>query len=194
LLLFKVNRFGPIRCVLETAVPLLFPLIEPENAMAEPRITEHPTEIKHVTIVSSKAFAEVESALERSLPELDMDIGAALAKGDRERAEEFAHGNPLFIFSKRDHGIILNSVGQTRRAAQYEIGNPITASSMTQYKLPAALYAPLRVLLYQNESGEGVFEYDLPSSLFGQFGDKRVTAVGRKLDAELKEALSKATN
>jgi hypothetical protein len=36
------------------------------------------------------------------------------------------------------------------------------------------------------------FEYDLPSSLFGQFGDNRVTAVGRELDMELEEALEVA--
>ena len=35
-------------------------------------------------------------------------------------------------------------------------------------------------------------EYDLPSSLFGQFGDNRVTAVGRELDMELEEALEVA--
>jgi hypothetical protein len=63
---------------------------------------------------------------------------------------------------------------------------------MTQHQLPAALYAPLRVVLYENEAGRAVFEYDRPSSLFGQFGDERVTAVGRELDAQLESVLVKA--
>jgi hypothetical protein len=60
---------------------------------------------------------------------------------------------------------------------------------MTQRRLPAALYAPLRLALYENEKGGATFEYDKPSSLFGQFGDERVTAVGRDLDEELEQAV-----
>jgi hypothetical protein len=160
--------------------------------MSNTSISESRIEVKHVRIESAKPFAEVERALNESVPTLDMGIAEALAKGNRDLAKERAHGSPLFIFSKRDHGAILKSFQQTRHAIQCEIGNPITASSMTQYQLPAALYAPLRVLLYQNESGGSVFEYDLPSTLFGQFGDEEVTAVGRDLDAELRDALMKA--
>jgi uncharacterized protein (DUF302 family) len=47
---------------------------------------------------------------------------------------------------------------------QYEIGNPLTASKMTRHQLPAALYAPLRVVLFEDEHGRGIFEYDRPSS------------------------------
>jgi hypothetical protein len=65
---------------------------------------------------------------------------------------------------------------------------------MTRYKLSAALYAPLRVVLFEDERGKGVFEYDKPSSFFGQYGDERVTEVGRCLDAELEAALRKAAD
>jgi uncharacterized protein (DUF302 family) len=65
---------------------------------------------------------------------------------------------------------------------------------MTQHELPASLYAPLRVVLYENEDGHAVFEYDHPSSLFGQFEDERVTAVARELDAKLESALIKAAS
>jgi len=80
------------------------------------------------------------------------------------------------------------------RPVQYEIGNPLTAARMTQYRLPAALYAPLRVVLYENEDGHAVFEHDRPSSLFGQFGDERVTAVARELDASLERVLANAAS
>jgi hypothetical protein len=162
--------------------------------MSNAPICEKPIEIKHVRIESAKPFLEVERALHVSVPALDTGIVEALAKGNRDLAKALARGTPLFVFSKRDHGAILKSVSQTQHAIQYEIGNPITASSMTRYQLPAALYAPLRVLLYQSESGVGVFEYDLPSSLFGQSGDERVTAVGLSLDCELRDALMKAAS
>jgi hypothetical protein len=60
---------------------------------------------------------------------------------------------------------------------------------MTRHRLSAALYAPIRVVLYENETGHGVFEYDQPSTTFGQFGDKEVTAVALGLDAALARVL-----
>jgi len=89
---------------------------------------------------------------------------------------------------------LLRTAGLSRKAVQYEIGNPLTASRMTQHQLPAGLYAPLRVLLYENEAGRAVFEYDRPSSLFGQFDDERVTAVARELDASLERTLVSAVS
>jgi uncharacterized protein (DUF302 family) len=65
----------------------------------------------------------------------------------------------------------------------------LTAERMTRYQLPAALYAPLRVVLYEDEQGRVMFEYEQPSSLFGQYGDERVTQVGRELDDELEQVL-----
>jgi hypothetical protein len=60
---------------------------------------------------------------------------------------------------------------------------------MTRHQLAAALYAPIRVVLYENDAGHGVFEYDQPSTTFGQFGDEQVTVVARGLDAALERAL-----
>jgi len=65
---------------------------------------------------------------------------------------------------------------------------------MTCHQLAAALYAPLRVVLFEDEEGKGVFEYDKPSSFFGQYGDERVTEVGRYLDVALKAELRKAAD
>ncbi|AGB75520.1 MULTISPECIES: hypothetical protein [Rhizobium] len=46
--------------------------------------------------------------------------------------------------------------------------------------------------LFETGYGETVFEYDRPSSLFGQFGDAHVREVGRYLDRELQAVLLKA--
>jgi len=89
---------------------------------------------------------------------------------------------------------LLRIAGLARKAVQYEIGNPLTAARMTRHRLPASLYAPLRVVLYEYEAGHAVFEYDRPSSLFGQFGDERVTAVARELDASLERVLGQAVH
>jgi len=119
-----------------------------------------------------------------------------LHNGDQKRekrAKDYDEtGLKLSIFEERDHGALLQIFGSGRDARQYEIGNPLTASKMTRYRLSAALYAPLRVVLFEDEQGRGVFEYDKPSSFFGQYGDERVTEVGRYLDVALEAALREA--
>ena len=49
-------------------------------------------------------------------------------------------------------------------------------------------------MLYEALDGRTVFEYDLPSSLFGQFEDDRVTEVGHKLDGQLETVLLQAAS
>jgi hypothetical protein len=161
--------------------------------MTHPSTVRRPIQVEHVAIEATKSFEAVEAALEALVPPLDPAISEALRRGDIVRANEALYRGPeLAIFSARDHGGLLRTAGLVRKTVQYEIGNPLTATEMTRHQLPAALYAPLRVLLYENEAGRAVFEYDRPSSLFGQFGDERVTAVGRELDAKLESVLVKA--
>jgi len=160
------------------------------NLQEKPIMRKHTTAVEHVQIESAKSFADVRAALERSVPRLDPGLVKALDDGDVERADrEKKEGPELSIFQVRDHGALLKIAGKACNALQYDIGNPVTASLMTRHRLSAALYAPIRVVLYENDAGQGVFEYDQPSTTFGQFGDERVTAVARGLDAALERAL-----
>ena len=149
--------------------------------------------VEHVKISSERPFAQVRRRLEDTLPKLDATIAEVLRGGDQMRATEYDRNGPkLSIFLAREHGALLQIAGGKRNAVQYEIGNPLTASKMTRYQLAAGLYAPLRVVLFEDEQGRGIFEYDKPSSFFGQFGDERVAEVGRYLDVTLEAALRQA--
>jgi Domain of unknown function DUF302 len=186
--------FAAVRSVM--VVSGLFAALAPMSVQSAGGLRERPIMIKrtvaveHIHIESAKSFADVRAALERSVPHLDPGLVKALADGDVERADrEKEEGPELSIFQVRDHGAMLEIAGGARNALQYDIGNPVTASLMTRHRLAAALYPPIRVVLYENDSGHGVFEYDQPSTTFGQFGDERVTAVARGLDAALARAL-----
>ena len=149
--------------------------------------------IEHVSMQSSKSFATVKANLERLVPELDQEICRLLLAGEIQRLKQkLEEGPELSIFLFRDHGSLLKIIGRSSNAVQYDIGNPFTASKMTRHRLAAGLYAPLRVILYEDETGGSIFEYDKPSSLFGQFGDEQVTAVARGLDVALERALQRA--
>ena len=150
-------------------------------------------EVSHVITDSAKPFDDVRAALEALIQPIDPEIPALLADGITDRLKQHLEAAPeLSIFLSRDHGGLLGVYGQARRAVQYEIGNPLTASTMTRYDLAATLYAPLRIVLYEKDDGGSRFEYDLPSSLFGQFDDERITEVARGLDVALGRAVSSA--
>jgi hypothetical protein len=150
-------------------------------------------EVVHVVIETGKPFTLVRTALEKLIPAIDAEIPMLLEDGLTDRLKQRLEAAPeLSIFLKRDHGMLLGIYGAPRNAIHYEIGNPLTASTMTRYQLGAANYAPLRVVVFEAETGGTRIEYDLPSSLFGQFGDERVTEVGRGLDISLDRALRAA--
>jgi uncharacterized protein (DUF302 family) len=54
------------------------------------------------------------------------------------------------------------------------------------------LYAPLRVLIYENEEGKTCVEYDRPSSLFEQFGNSRIASTATMLDRKLEALVATA--
>ena len=151
--------------------------------------------IEHRFLECSGSFDDVHRALLTIVPPLKQEIWDILARGDREKVDAARKTGPkLWLFLTRSHGELTTADGLKSKAIQYEIGNPLTAERMTRYQLVAGLYAPLRVYLYEDAEGQAVFEYDLPSSLFGQFGDDRVTAVGHELDMELELTLEAAAS
>jgi len=146
------------------------------QATTRASVTSQTIAVAHIRISSGRSFAEVRRKLEDTVPKLDTGIAEALRSGDRKRAKDYEDNGPrLSNFHERDHGALLQIAGSRRNAVQYDVGNPLTASMMTCHQLPAALYAPLRVVLFEDEHGRGIFEYDRPSSFFSQYGDERVT-------------------
>lgn len=162
------------------------------NAMNETRFM-----VDHVRLTIDKPFEEVAKAFERQLGRFDPDLYKSLAKGGdteatRAKLESMAGSSGFMLFGTNDHGLLLRIAGQKRKAIQYVVGNPLFALQMTQHDIRASLYAPLRVLLYENEEGKACVEYDKPSSLFGQFENAEITAVATMLDRKLEQSLAEA--
>jgi uncharacterized protein (DUF302 family) len=95
------------------------------------------------------------------------------------------------LFGTTDHGALLSAFGEQRRAIQYVVGNPLVAMQMTRLDLGAALYAPLRVLI-REEQGKTCLEYDRPSSLFRRFARPEISAVASALDRKLEALVAAA--
>ena len=151
--------------------------------------------VVHVRVETRKGFAEVREGLERRLPRFNLDTLPSLLAEPQEakrRLEAVAGPGGLMLFAAVDHGSLLAVLGQSRKAVQYVLGNPLLAVQMTRHDPAAGLYAPLRLLVYEDEEGKTLLEYDTPSSLFGQFRDDRVDAVAAVLDRKVEELVAAA--
>ncbi len=153
--------------------------------------------VDHVRLETDKPFEAAAQAFERQLGTFDPDVRrAATESGDTEAAkakiEAMVGPSGFMLFGTTDHGALLQIVGQKRKAVQYVVGNPLVALQMTQHDIRAGLYAPLRVLLYEDDRGKTFLEYDRPPSLFGQFQNDRISPTAAMLDKKLEALIAAA--
>ena len=153
--------------------------------------------VNHAHLVTDKPFEDVTRAFERQLGRFDPDVYKALAEGGsvegaKAKIEVMAGPSGFMLFASHNHGALLRLAGQKRKAIQYVVGNPLFAFQMTQHDIRASLYAPLRVLIYENDEGKTCVEYDKPSSLFGQFGNERISPTAAMLDKKLEALVAAA--
>lgn len=153
--------------------------------------------VDHVRLTTDKPFGDVTKAFEQQVGLFDPDVYKALAEGaDAEKAkakiEGMAGPSGFMLFATHNHGALLRLAGQKRKAIQYVVGNPLFAFQMTQHDIRASLYAPLRVLIYENDEGKTCVEYDKPSWLFGQFGNERISPTAAMLDKKLEALVAAA--
>ena len=152
-------------------------------------VSETQTIIDHVTVSSSKPYASVKQDLESRLGRLDDHIRTLLKQNKVEElhaALQKAAGNDgLVIHYIGLHGDWLVLKGQHKNGTEYFTGNILTAVEMTNVNMAAGLYAPLRIMVYENAQGGTTIEYDKPSTQLSQFHSAQIDAQGRSLDDRL---------
>ncbi len=162
------------------------------NPMNESRF-----QVDHVQRTTDQSFEKVTQVFERQLGRFDPGVYRSVAaggdaEGTKAKIEALAGPSGFMLFATHNHGALLRLAGQNRQAIQYIVGNPLFALRMTQHDIRASLYAPLRVLVYENEEGKTCVEYDKPSSLFGQFGNDRITPTATMLDQRMEALVATA--
>ena len=156
---------------------------------------ERTIEVRHESMKINADYERFTRSIERLLGRFDDSLYEGIETAPdkvRERIEKAAGEEGLMLFTIREHGRLLILSGAMRKARQYVIGNPLIAVTMTRHDIRAGLYAPLRILVYEAEDRSTRVEYDLPSSLFGQFNDPEVTAIAQSLDKKLANVIKKA--
>jgi uncharacterized protein (DUF302 family) len=151
--------------------------------------------VSHQRVAIDTGYDEFTSNLESILQTLPPNYAENIFKDPesvRKHLSALAGDSGLIIFSVHQHGHMLNIYGKPRNARQYVIGNPLIAIQMTVHDIRAALYAPLRIVVYEGEDKKVYAEYDLPSTLFGQFGNAEVLTVAKGLDDKLLRVINRA--
>ncbi len=149
--------------------------------------------VTHRQIALQSTYDSFTTKLESTIKFLDVQYAKDVLSdpGKVQSYLKSLEGNAgLIIFNIQNHGALLNIYGKPRRAKQYVIGNPLIAIQMTIHDIRASLYAPLRMIVYEDENKKAFAEYDLPSSLFGQFGNNEVLQIAMGLDAKLFHVVS----
>ena len=149
--------------------------------------------VQHRSLLIERSYEEFTERLEKILGRfVESKLKGVTPDGAREALKSMEGEEGFMIIKILDHGADLLMVGQRRKAKQYLIGNPLVAIQITRYDIRAALYAPLRVLVFESEPGRTVVEFDQPSTLFGQFGRNEVTAGAVESDGKLDRVIAKA--
>ena len=115
--------------------------------------------VEHIRVAADKPFDKVTKAFEQQLGQFDQETYKSLAAGEdtekvREKLEAMVGTERLHALPNQRPWSLLRLAGQKKKAIQYLVGNPLFAIQMTQHDIRASLYAPLRVLIYENEAGK----------------------------------------
>ena len=136
------------------------------NPMNDSRFT-----VDHVRLATDKPFEEVAKAFERQLGQFDAGRvqGGCRKRGRRGgQGQDRSDGGAERLHAVRHAattGRCCASPARSGRRSSTSSAIPLFALQMTQHDIRASLYAPLRVLIYENEEGKTCVEYDRPSSL-----------------------------
>jgi hypothetical protein len=153
-------------------------------------MTTIPHEVHRLAIAVSAGFDDFRDRYEQSVPPLDSERFAALARAGADwdtvllaTAENAPHH--FIRYWTTDAGTLMRLAGDSPRCSSYLMGNHTIAERMYRHDQGIMLYAPLRTAIHEDADGTTWFSVDQPSTRFSSFGDPAITDVGFELDRKL---------
>jgi uncharacterized protein (DUF302 family) len=112
----------------------------------------------------------------------------------RQVEERFVGASGFMLFNEINHGGWLPKFGINRRTVRWILGNPLIAITMIRHDITAGLFAPVEVLMTENEKRERTtVAYVLPSSLMVIEENPPLREAALALDEKLKVLIAEAT-
>jgi uncharacterized protein (DUF302 family) len=155
--------------------------------------------VRRLSVVSSKPFERVVSALEAAVGHPDIaafarDLAAAKSYAEMEQVTRVALGRSgLMEFARFDLGVVLAKAKgpDAPKSLRLVVGNPLIMQAMVRHVPDAGSYAPVTLLI--DERADGVhLSYDEMASLIESYGNAEALHVARDLDAKVSALLAEA--
>jgi uncharacterized protein (DUF302 family) len=148
---------------------------------------------------SKKSFDEVLSALLADVGDKPFPINEVAANSeswDEYKKEIESHVGPsgFSLFATIDHGAWIKKVGIQRKVLRLIIGNPAIAITMLRHDLTVGLFAPVEMILVQEDDGHCSLTYVRPSSLMVVEKNDALLDAAKQLDSKLQALAEKVTS
>src|SRR5215468_8551455 len=158
------------------------------------------TTIEHIEVVSNRSYDQVTASLQERLGsfgvsrKLRSQLPAGAPWAQIEKAIEATLGSSgLSIFHKVEHGDLLSAAGKPRRVSQYAIGNPLLAMRMIQHEPGVALYAPLRLAVYEDGEGKCVVACDRFTTLLARYQHPEIASTSKLVEQKVEALIAEVT-
>jgi uncharacterized protein (DUF302 family) len=166
--------------------------------MSTPEPQRIPFDGERVRYDSTKTYDELVAALLADIGEQPVpidDIGHQFDNWDSYERAVASHVGPsgFMLFAALDHGAWLKLAGIDRRVLRILLGNPLIAITMLRHDVTAGLFAPVEVLITEEDDGTSALTYVAPSSLMVVEPNEPLRAAALALDAKLAALATKVT-
>ncbi|MCV7300702.1 DUF302 domain-containing protein [Mycobacterium barrassiae] len=123
------------------------------------------------------------------------DIGQRFASWDSYEQQVQSHVGPggFMLFGSLNHGGWITKTGIHRKVLRLIIGNPLIAITMLRHDVTAGLFAPVELLLTDEDNNTSALTYVVPSSLMVVEPNPPLLAAAQELDAKLAALAAKVT-
>ncbi|AEV76741.1 hypothetical protein MycrhN_6283 [Mycolicibacterium rhodesiae NBB3] len=139
---------------------------------------------------STKSFDELVNAVLNDVgrePVPIDDIGKLYPDWESYEHEVQSHVGPhgFMLFGSFNHGGWIAKAGIHRKVLRLVIGNPLIAITMISHDVTAGLFAPVELLLTEEENDTSALTYVVPSSLMVVEPNPPLLSAAQALDAKL---------
>jgi len=113
----------------------------------------------------------------------------------REVTKRYVGESGFMLFGEIDHGGWISKFGINRRVMRLILGNPLIAITMIRHDITAGLFAPVELLVTENEDGPGaLMTYVRPSSLMVIEENAPLLAAAKALDQKFEALVARAAD
>ena len=147
---------------------------------------------------STKSFDDLVDALLADVGDEPVqidDIATRFESWESYEREVQSHVGPsgFMLFALWNHGGWIAKAGIERQVLRVVIGNPLIAITMLRHDVTAGLFAPVELLLTDEDNGRSALTYAVPSSLMVVEPNPLLRAAALELDAKLAALAAKVT-